>query len=107
MKKNIICAIALLLSLIISLPVFAEEAAWPCTLTDHAGRSVTIEAEPETIVSGYYIATSMLIGLGQADKLTGVENDASARPVYALSAPRLLNLPPMGTVKMREVKVLR
>lgn len=95
MKRILSALLALIFAL--SFCAFAEN--WPLTVTDQAGREVTIEAEPETIVSGYYIATSMLIALDQEDKLTGVENDAHKRPVYALSAPQLLDLPPMGTVK--------
>ena len=49
------------------------DGTYPITITDHAGREVVIEEEPETIISGYYITTSMLIGLGQADKLVGVK----------------------------------
>lgn len=69
------------------------------TITDHIGREVTITKEPETIVSGYYISTSLLIALGQQDKVVGIENDGDKRPVYGLSAPELLELPGMGTVK--------
>lgn len=72
---------------------------YPVTVTDQAGREVVIEKEPETIVSGYYIATSMLIALGQEEKMVGVENNPEKRPVYALSAPEILELPGMGTVK--------
>ncbi len=68
-------------------------------ITDHIGREVVIEEEPETIVSGYYIATSMLIALDQDEKLVGIENDGDKRPVYGLSAPGILELPGMGTVK--------
>ena len=75
------------------------DGTYPITVTDHAGREVTIEEEPETIISGYYITTSMLIGLGQADKLVGVENTPEKRPVYGLSAPAVLELPTLGTVK--------
>ena len=75
------------------------DGTYPVTITDHAGREVTIEEEPETIISGYYITTSMLIGLGQADKLVGVENTPEKRPVYGLSAPAVLELPTLGTVK--------
>lgn len=69
------------------------------TITDHVGREVTIEKEPETIVSGYYISTSLLIALEQDEKVLGIENDGDKRPVYGLSAPQLLDLPGMGTVK--------
>ncbi len=68
-------------------------------ITDHIGREVVIEEEPKTIVSGYYITTSMLIALDQDEKLVGIENDGEKRPVYGLSAPEILELPGMGTVK--------
>ena len=69
------------------------------TITDHIGREVTIEKEPETIVSGYYISTSLLIALEQDEKVIGIENDGDKRPIYGLSAPQLLEVPGMGTVK--------
>ena len=64
----------------------AAEAAYPLTLTDQAGREVTLEAEPETLVSGYYISTSLLIALGLEDQLVGIEAKADSRPIYARSA---------------------
>ena len=72
---------------------------YPMTLIDQTGREVIIEEEPESIVSGYYISTSLLIALDQEDKLVGVENDADKRPVYAYSNPDILKLPSLGTVK--------
>lgn len=77
----------------------AEGGSYPLTLVDQAGREVVIEKEPETIISNYYISTSMLIALDQDEKLVGVENNAELRPVYELSAPQILELPGMGTVK--------
>lgn len=76
-----------------------SETAFPVTVTDAAGREVTIEEEPEKLVSGYYITTSMLIALGHADKLVGIEAKADTRPIYALAAPELLELPSVGTAK--------
>lgn len=76
-----------------------SEAAFPVTVTDAAGREVTIEEEPEKLVSGYYITTSMLIALGHADKLVGIEAKADTRPIYSLAAPELLELPSVGTAK--------
>lgn len=76
-----------------------EETAYPVTVTDQAGREVTIEKEPEKLVSGYYISTSLLIALGLEDKLAGIEAKADTRPIYALSAPELLELPSVGTAK--------
>lgn len=77
----------------------APAAAFPVTVTDQAGRSVTIESEPQRIVSGYYISTSLLIALGQTDKLVGIEAKADTRPIYSLSAPQLLELPNVGSAK--------
>ncbi len=77
----------------------AETADFPVTLTDAAGRTVTLEARPETLVSGYYITTSMCIALGCEDRLVGIEAKADTRPIYALSAPELLELPGVGTAK--------
>ena len=67
---------ALALSLLLAFSAvgaLAESApAFPVTVTDAAGREVTLDAEPETLVSGYYITTSMLIALGLEDRLTAV-----------------------------------
>jgi len=73
--------------------------AFPVTVTDQLGRSVTLEQKPERLVSGYYISTSLLIALGIEDQLVGIEAKASQRPIYALSAPELLDLPNVGTAK--------
>lgn len=80
-------------------PDGASETSYPVTVTDQAGRQVTIESEPETLVSGYYITTSLLIALGLQDELVGIEAKADTRPIYALSAPELLELPSVGTAK--------
>ena len=77
----------------------AMETVYPVTLTDQAGREVTIEEEPAKLVSGYYISTSLLIALGLEDRLVGIEAKADTRPVYQLSAPELLELPSVGTAK--------
>ena len=62
-------------------------ASFPVTLTDHAGRSVTIEKQPEKLVSGYYITSSLLIGLGLKDKVVGIETKAKSRTIYSFAAP--------------------
>ena len=80
-------------------PHGASETSYPVTVTDQAGRQVTIESQPETLVSGYYITTSLLIALGLQDELVGIEAKADTRPIYALSAPELLELPSVGTAK--------
>lgn len=83
----------------IATDITVNETVYPVTVTDQAGRSVTIESQPEKLISGYYISTSALIALGLSDKLVGVEAKASTRPIYSLSAPHILNLPSVGTAK--------
>jgi iron complex transport system substrate-binding protein len=71
----------------------------PVTITDHLNRTVTITKVPERIVSGYYISSSACILLGLEDKLVGIEAKAASRPIYSLAAPKLLDLPNVGTAK--------
>lgn len=77
----------------------AAETVYPVTVTDQAGWEVTLDREPQKLVSGYYISTSLLIALGLEDRLAGIEAKADTRPVYALSAPQLLELPSVGSAK--------
>lgn len=72
---------------------------YPITVTDQAGREVTIEDEPEKLVSGYYISTSLLIALDLDEKLVGIEAKADKRAIYRLSAPELIDLPNVGSAK--------
>ncbi|NCB90954.1 MAG: ABC transporter substrate-binding protein [Clostridia bacterium] len=76
-----------------------DEVTYPVTITDHLGRSVTIESQPESLVSGYYITSSLLISLGLDDQMVGVEAKADTRNIYSLSAPEILTLPNVGTAK--------
>ena len=66
---------------------------------DHLDREVTFEKTPDRIVSGYYITSSMLMALGLTDKVVGIEAKAQTRPLYGLAAPKLLELPNVGTAK--------
>lgn len=75
------------------------QTVYPVTVTDQAGREVTIEKEPESIVSGYYISTSLLLALGLKAKVTGIEAKADKRPIYKLASPEFLELPNVGTAK--------
>ena len=77
----------------------AEQTVYPVTVTDQAGREVTIEKEPSSIVGGYYISSSLLIALGLKDKVVGIEAKADKRPIYKLAAPELTELPNVGTAK--------
>ena len=72
---------------------------YPVTVTDQAGRQVVIEKEPRTLISSYYITTSLIMALDLDDRLVGVEDNAGLRPVYGLSNPRILELPSIGTAK--------
>ena len=77
----------------------AENTTYPLTVTDQLGREVIIEKEPEKIVSGYYISTSLLIALDLQDKTVGIESKPEKRPIYQLAAPEFLELPNVGTMK--------
>jgi iron complex transport system substrate-binding protein len=68
-------------------------------ITDHLGRTVTLDKKAEKIVSGYYITTSMMIALGLEDNVVGIEAKAKSRPIYSLAAPEFLELPNVGTAK--------
>jgi iron complex transport system substrate-binding protein len=72
---------------------------YPITVTDQAGREVVIEDEPEKLVSGYYISSSVLIALDLDEKMVGIEAKAGKRPIYSLSAPELIELPSVGSAK--------
>ncbi len=77
----------------------AAAVTYPVTVIDQIGREVVIAEEPETLVSGYYISTSLLIALGLKDKLVGIEAKAKSRSIYHLSAPEVIDLPSVGTAK--------
>lgn len=118
MKKIIACLLALVLLLSLSAcggqetaeppetpetpvetPAEAETVAYPVTVTDMAGREVTLEAEPQRIVSGYYISSSACVALGLADRMVAVEDKSDKRPIYTLAAPELVELPNVGSAK--------
>ena len=81
-----------------------EDVSYPLTLTDQAGRTVTIPKKPERIVSGYYITTSTLIALGVKDRICGIEEKAGKRNIYRLSAPELLELKNVGSAKNLDIE---
>ena len=82
----------------------SQGLSYPVTVTDHAGRQVVIEKEPQKIVSCYYITSSLLMALGLEDKMVGIEDNPEFRPIYGLSAPHLLELPWVGTAKVLDVE---
>lgn len=78
----------------------------PITVTDQAGRTVTLEAPAEKIVSCYYLVTASLLTLGQKDKIVGVEMKADSRELYKLAAPDFLDLPGVGSGKETNIEAI-
>ena len=80
-------------------PEQTSDVTYPVTVKDMAGREVTLEKQPERIVSGYYISSSACIALGLTDKMVGIEDKSTKRPIYKLAAPALIDLPNVGSAK--------
>lgn len=77
----------------------SNQVSYPVTIVDQAQREIIIEKEPETLVSGYYISSSLLIALELDDKMVGIEAKAGKRPIYKLAAKELIDLPSVGSAK--------
>ena len=80
-------------------PDSSVSVRFPLTVTDQAGRIVTIDQPPHRIASSYYISTSLLLSFGLKDKLVGIEAKANTRNIYRLAASQIIELPNMGTAK--------
>lgn len=80
-------------------PEPTTDVTYPVTVKDMAGREVTLEKQPDRIVSGYYISSSACIALGLTDKMVGIEDKSTKRPIYKLAAPALIDLPNVGSAK--------
>ena len=94
----------LLIVMLLVCSAVAETSVWPVTVVDQAGREVVIESQPEKLVSGYYISSSLLIALDLDEKLVGIEAKADKRSIYRLSAPELIELPSVGTAKEFDIE---
>ncbi len=70
-----------------------DETAYPITLVDGAGREVTIDAEPQRILSLGPSATETLFALGRGDRLVG-RTDWCNFPEAALEVPSVGSLFP-------------
>ena len=88
----------------ISFQAESEAAAFPVTVTDQAGRTITINEEPHKIASGSHISSSALIALGVQNRMAGIEAKADERALYSLSAPELIELPDVGSAKAFNVE---
>ena len=69
-------------------PLAAETTAFPLSITDDAGRQVTIERSPTRIVSIAPSNTEMLFALGLDERIVGVDS-YSTYPPEAGQKPRL------------------
>ena len=74
------------------------------TLTDQAGRTITLDQPARSIVSCYYITTYATMALGISDRVVGLEKKADTRPIYHMAAPALLEKPAVGTLKQFDVE---
>ena len=72
---------------------------YPVTVVDQAGREVTIEKEPQRLITAYYITSSLFIALDLEERIVGIENNPEKRAIYELSGTDLLALPQIGTAK--------
>lgn len=63
-------------------------SAYPVTVVDSLGRSVTIEAEPQKIISLSPAITEILFAIGVGDKVVGV-TDYCDYPAEALKKPKV------------------
>lgn len=84
----------------------AETAVEGISFTDQAGRTVTLDAPADTVVSCYYITTYAVIALGKTDAIVGLENKADTRALYSLAAPELPQLTQVGTLKSLDVEAV-
>lgn len=80
--------------------------AGPITVTDQAGRKVTLEKPAQTVASCYYLVTASLLTLGQKDKIVGIELKANSRGLYQLCAPEFLELPGVGSGKETNIEAI-
>jgi len=94
MKKTFALLIAILM-----LFTCAFSASGEVTVTDAAGRAVTLEEGADSIVSCYYISTAVLLALGCREQIAGIEKKADTRGLYRLAAPEIIGLPAVGSGK--------
>lgn len=73
-------------------------------ITDQLGRKVSVPAKVERIVSSNYIDTTLLLALGAGERIVGIEIKADTRPLYKIAAPRLLEVPGVGSGKTFNVE---
>jgi iron complex transport system substrate-binding protein len=75
-------------------------AAFPATLTDDEGTSVTIPAEPEQIVTLTNAATETMFELGLGDRVVGKVEDFTVYPPEAAAVPDVAKF---GSVDVEQI----
>ena len=75
-------------------------AAFPVTLTDDEGTSVTIPAEPEQIVTLTNAATETMFALGLGDRVVGKVEDFTVYPPEAAAVPDVAKF---GSVDVEQI----
>lgn len=84
--KSVIKVVTLLL--IVMFITIAAAVSYPLTLTDELGRTITLEREPERVISMVPSHTEMICALDACDKLIGIDT-FSNYPEDVLGLPRL------------------
>ena len=74
-----------------SIPASEPAAAWPRTVTDDAGRELTIPAEPERLVSLAPSNTEIVCALDACDRLVGV-TDFDDHPPEVVAIDKVVNM---------------
>ena len=76
-----------------------EEFSYPLTLTDAYGNEVTVEAEPETVVSVSPALTEIIYAVGGEDKLIG-------RSDYCDYPPEVLDIQSVGPIDLPDTELI-
>lgn len=83
-----------------------KEETKSITVTDQAGREVTLDKPATKVVSCYYISSYAMLALDNSEALVGIEKKADTRPIYKMTNEELLNLPQVGTLKEINIEAI-
>jgi iron complex transport system substrate-binding protein len=81
-------------------PSATPTSAFPTTLTDDEGTTVTVNAEPQTIVSLAPATTETLFALGVGDRIKGKSQDVFLYPPQAADVPEVATF---GSVDVEKI----
>jgi iron complex transport system substrate-binding protein len=74
----------------------SPENAGPVSITDYAGRTVSINGTIDGIASNYPIATEAILFLGGEEKLTGADSSCISNSFITTLYPKLLEITDLG-----------